>query len=248
VPIQIPPFVAYQPALIPIAARWRHPPPEGDKFVACEIDWGITVPVGRAVQFSLNAGPVEFSQICAMSVDNGRNGGDVSFLFPDTGRQLTVPAFAQGVYPVFTNALTFYVDAPASLLGDVTVFEILNSVPPPVSVLPSEEQSHTGLTGLNIAVNQTTPIVPAGVNGTLQGFNFTFNIPAAATGGCTLALTDGGGNSFWAMFINGQTTAQTIVVTQSNLALRFTNGLYFSVSGSTLTSGNGVVNVYYSVP
>src|SRR5262249_38983560 len=183
-----------------------------------------------------------------MSVDNGRNGGDVSFLFPDTGRQLTVPAFAQGVYPVFTNALTFYVDAPASLLGDVTVFEILNSVPPPVSVLPSEEQSRSGVTGLNIANNQTTPIVPASVNGTLQGFNMTFFVPAGATGFCVIALQDGAGNQFWATFVNGTATAQNIDIAQSGLALRFTNGINFVVSSSTLSAGNGVANVYYSVP
>lgn len=247
-PLTIPPFVAYQSPLIPISARWRSPPPEGDKFIACEIDWGVTVPAGQAVQFSLNAGPIEFSQIVAFSVDNGRSGADVSFIFPDTGRQLTVPAFSQGTYPVFTNAMTFYAIAEAATVGDQTEFEILNSVPPAVSVLPSQEQSHTGVGGLNIAPNQTTPIVPAGINGTLQSFSLSFYIPAGATGFNVISLQDGTGRQLWASFVNGAAAAQNLTFSQSNLGLRFANGINFVVASSTLSAGNGVVNLYYSVP
>jgi hypothetical protein len=248
VPFTIPPFAQYQAPLVPIAGRWNQAPPEGDKFIPVEIDWGVTVPAGNAVQIALNSGPVQFSQIVAMSVDNGRNGGDVSFLFPDTGKQLTVPAYAQGVYPVFTNALTFYVDCPAGVTGDMTVFEVLNSMPPPVSVLPSQEQSHSGVTGINTAINGTTTIVPAGINGTLQAFSLTLYVPAAATGFCVVILQDGTGVQKWASFLNGAAQEQSIPVTQSGLALRFNNGLNFVVASSTLSSGNAVVNVYYSLP
>lgn len=247
-PITIPPFVQYQAALIPIAGRWNNPPPEGDKFISVEIDWGATVPIGRAVQINLNAGPVEFTQIVALAVDNGRSGSDVSFLFPDTGKQLTVPAFAQGTYPVFTSSLSLFVVAEEGLLGDTTVFEILNSMPPPVSVLPSQLQSHSGVVGMNVAPNGSTNLVPAGTNGTLQGFNLTFDIPAGVTGNNTILLQDGMGNSLWASFINGAPTGQAITVTQSGLQLRFANGLYFVVANSTLSAGGGVANVYYSVP
>lgn len=247
-PITIPPSVNYQAALIPIAGRWNQPPPEGDFFIPCEIDWGVTVPLGQAVQLSLNAGPVSFSQIIAISVDNGRNGSDVSFIFPDTGRQLTVPAFAQGVFPVFTSALTFYVISEASSAGDITEFEILNSMPPPVSILPSQEQSNARATGIGIGGNASTPIIPAGTNGTLQGFSITFFIPAGATGFCDVALVDGTGKQLWSTFLNGATAAQTIPVAQSNLALRFTNGVNFVVSSSSLSGGNAVANLYYSVP
>jgi hypothetical protein len=249
VPLTIPPFVAYQAPLVPIAARWHTKPPEGDKFIPCEIDWGLTVPLGQSVQFSLSAGPVEFTQIVAFSVDNGRCGGSASFLFPDTGKQLTLPPFAQGVYPVFTNALTFYVQGDGVSVGDVTVFEILNSMPPPVSVLPAQIQSHSGVSGINLAAVGTSVLIPAGVNGTLQAFTMTFYVPAAATGTATVFLQDGTGVNIWASFINGAATAQTIPVSQTGLALRFTNGLNFVVAaGSTLSAGNGVANVYYSVP
>ena len=246
-PLTIPPSVAYQAPLVPIAGRWRSAPAEGDKYIACEIDWGVTVPLGKAVQFSLNAGPVEFSQIVAFSVDNGRNGSDVSFIFPDTGRQLTVPAFSQGVYPVFTAALTFYAMADNSVVGDVTEFEILNAMPPPVSVLPSQEQSHAGVSGIGMG-NGTTALVAAGVNGTVQGFSGTIFVPAGATGFCVVALVDGAGQSLWATFVNGSTAAQNIPISVQNLALRFTNGVNVVVSSSSLSAGNAVMNVYYSVP
>src|SRR6185436_3787700 len=205
-PLTIPPFAAYQAALIPVASRWHTKPVEGPKFIPCEIDWGVTVPIGHAVQFSLNAGPVEFSQIVAFSVDSGRFGSRATFIFPDTGKQLTLPPFAQGVYPVFTNSLTFYVQGDDVSTGDVTVFEILNSMPPPVSVLPSQLQSHSGITGLSLS-DSTTALVPAGVNGTLQGFSATVFIPAAATGFCIVSLVDGAGQTIWASFLNGAAQA-----------------------------------------
>jgi len=248
VPLTIPPFAAYQAALIPVASRWHTKPVEGPKFIPCEIDWGVTVPIGNAVQFALSAGPVEFSQIVAFSVDNGRSGGSATFIFPDTGKQLTLPPFAQGVYPVFTNSLTFYVQGDDVLPGDVTVFEILNSMPPPVSVLPSQLQSHSGITGVNIAPNGSTNVVPAGINGTLQGFSITVFVSAAATGFCVVSLVDGAGQSIWASFFNGAAQAQSVPITQGGLSQRFRNGLNLVVSSSSLTSGNAVVNVYYSVP
>jgi hypothetical protein len=247
-PLTIPPFVAYQAPLFPIAGKWNRKPPEGDKFIPVEIDWGVTVPLGQAVQFALNAGPVDFSQIVAFSVDNGRCGGSASFLFPDTGKQLTLPANAQGVYPVFTNAVTFYVLGENVILGDVTVFEILNSMPPPVSVLPSQLQSHAGVSGVNIALNGSTVVIPAGISGTLQGFSLTIFVPAAATGFCLLSLIDGSGAQLWASFVNGSPAAQSIPVTQAGLGLRFFNGLNFVVGSSSLTGGNAVINAYYSVP
>jgi hypothetical protein len=232
--------------LIPVNSRWRTKPLEGDKFIAAEIDWGVTVPIGQAVQFSLNAGPVEFSQICAFAVDNGRNGGDVSFIFPDTGRQLTIPPFAQGVFPVFTNALTFYALSENALVGDVTEFEILNALPPPVSVLPSQEQSHAGASGIGLSTNSTTPVVAAGTNGTLQGFTVSGSALASGTGNCEVQISDGTGALLWAAFVSEPSGA--LSATQSGLQLRFTNGLNFVVSGTTLTGGFAVVNLYYSVP
>lgn len=249
-PLTIPPFAAYQAPLIPVAARWRTPPVEGDKFIPCEIDWGVTVAAGLAVQFALNAGPVEFTQICAFSIDNGRNGSDVSFIFPDTGKQLTVPAYAQGVYPVFTNAATFYVESSSAVTGDVTVFEILNSMPPPVSVLPSQEQSHASGGSVPLNVNATTALLPAGTVGTLQAFSLVLNIQTgAAAQSCTITLQDGTGAVLWAQGFAYPASTQTVLtINQSGLRLRFVNGLNIVISSTTMTAGAVTANLYYSTP
>jgi hypothetical protein len=249
-PLTIPPFVQYQAPLYPIAGRWNRPPPEGDKFIALEIDWGVTVPQGLAVQVALNSGPVEFSQIVAVSVDNGRNGGDVSFIFPDTGRQLTVPAYAQGVYPVFSSALTFYVVSEASATGDVTQFEILNSMPPPVSVLPSQEQSHASVSGLDLHTNGTTTLVPPPTTGTIQGLVLAIAGSAATAGVADFVLQDGTNAVVWHQTITIPVGVYQQTIPMSGLRLRFYNGLFAVLSLSTVPAGaaNMSINLYYSTP
>lgn len=251
-PLTIPPFVAYQAPLIPVATRWRTRPPEGDKLIACEIDWGVTAPVNLAVQFALNAGPVEFSQLVAFSVDNGRNGADVDFIFPDTGKQLTIPAYSQGVYPVFTNAMTFYVLSVGAAAGDVTVFECLNSVPPPVSVLPSAEQSHAGSGSVSLNANSSTPILPAGTTGTLQTVSLVLNIQTGASPAfqaVTVTLQDGTGTILWQQgFQYAASTTTVLPINQTGLRLRFVNGLNLVISGTTMTAGAVTANLYYSTP
>lgn len=251
-PLTIPPFAAYQAPLIPIAARWRTPPVEGDKFVPCEIDWGVTVAAGLAVQFALNAGPVEFTQIVAVSVDNGRNGSNVSFIFPDTGKQLTIPAYAQGVYPIFSNAMTFYVESTSAVSGDVTVFEILNSMPPPVSVLPSQAQNNATSTGIAIGTNGTSQIVPTSViAGTLNAITIDVSAQAGATAQtAVVTLQDGLGHVLWSTGINvAANGALDQAYSLSGLSVRFFNGLAIVIGSSTISGGGFVsANVYYSVP
>lgn len=247
-PLTIPPFAAYQAALIPVASRWSLAPPEGSKMIPAEIDWGVTVGVGLAVQFALNAGPVEFTQVVAFSVDNSRCGADVSFIMPDTGKQLTVPATAQGVYPVFTNSLTFYASAPGSNVGDVTVLVILNSMPPPVSVLPSEEQTSAAVAGINLLTAGTTQLIPAGVTGTLQGASLMFTNGGAAAFVAGVSLRDGTGAILWtwAMTIAANSTT---TVPLSALKMRFYNGLQFLIASPSGTGpAAATINLYYSVP
>ena len=252
-PLTIPPFVAYQGAILPIAGRWNNRPPEGDMFVPIEIDWGVTAPAGQAVQITLAGGPVIVSQIVALSVDNGRNGGDVSFIFPDTGRQLTVPAYSQGVYPVFTNSLTFYVVSEGATTGDMTEFEVLNSMPPPVSVLPSQEQSHAGVSGVDMSVNGFTQVIPAGTSGTVQSFfmNFALNNTGSGAASVEVALVDGTGAPLWIITLPVQGDAvSTLPITQTGLRLRFTNGVRVQIINSTYPADASllVANLYYSVP
>jgi len=249
-PLTIPPFSQYQGVLVPLRGLWHKAPVEGDKLITAEIDWG-TSGVAKAVQFSLSGNsPVAISQIVAVAVDNARNGADCLFAFPDSGFQLAVPAHNQLISPVFTNALMFYVSSAAAVASDVTVFQVFNSMPPPIPIQPSSQQNTASVTGVALQTNSTTQVVAAGVTGTLNTISMSLDMTAGATAGAVqLNLNDGTGKVLWVNIYNvPANTTVNYPVELTGLSLRFVNGLQFLVINSTLTSGVGVVNVYYSVP
>lgn len=248
--ITIPEFVQFQGVLFPLRGLWRTIPPEGDRFVNAEIDWGSPGLLGvSCVQFQLSGNsPVAFSQIAAMSVDNSRCGSSVDFIFPDSGFVLTIPAFNQGVYPVFSNALMFYANAPLATLGDVTIVQILNSVPPPVAIQPSSEQEQSSVSGI-APLNGTTQIIPVGVSGTINAISISYGALDPATGSAGLDLVQGvalGGPALWAGFITGAQPTGSLNV--SGLQVRFADGLSLQVASSTFASGYIVVNIFYTSP
>lgn len=249
-PLIVPPFSQFQGQLIPLRGLWNKPPPEGDYFVNAEIDWGSANT--SAIQFALSGNsPVALSQICALYVDNRRCGVDTDFLFPDSGFLLTVPAHAQGLFPVLTNALMFYAIGQGAALGDVTIVQILNGMPPPIALVISTQQNNVAVVGINPTVNATTQIVPATVSGTLNTLSLSIDLTAGgAAGAVQLSLIDGLGAAVWAnAFIVPINTTLDIPVNLTGLNLRFRNGLQFVVSGSVnLTGGNVDVNAYYSTP
>jgi hypothetical protein len=242
VPLTIPAFDQYQQPLIPLRGLWNTPPKEGDRMVTAEIDWLVTTK-SNAVQFSLSGNsPVSLSQIVALGVDNSRSGADVAFVFPDSGSQLVVPAHTQVIAPVFTNALMFYASSPAAIAGDIVCFQIFNSMPPPVPITPSSAQNHAGLTGASV-VNGSTPLIGAGINGTLNTVSIT--IAGGTTGQLDISLVDGTGRS---LFINTFSLPDNTAFNLSGIAVRFVNGLNLVVSFSTAAAGTIVANVYYSIP
>jgi hypothetical protein len=251
-PIVVPPFVAYQVPLYPLRGLWNTAPGEGDRFVSAEIDWGVMTGAGEAVQFALSGNsPVAFSQIVAFAVDNSRCGGDLQFLFPDSGFILQVPAYNQGVYPVFTNALMFYAMSPNATTGDVTVFQVFNSMPPPVSIAPTEEQATTANVGFSLSANAYTQIVPATVSGTVESVQMLFSGLSNTTAQTALAtLQDGTGHIIWQSNINALANAGvTLPVTFGPVNVRFFQGVRMQVSGTSFIAGGaGSVNLYYSVP
>lgn len=242
-PIVIPEFVQFQGVLFPLRGLWNASPPEGDRFVNAEIDWGSPGLFGvSCVQFQLSGNsPVAFSQIVAMSVDNSRCGSDVDFIYPDSGFVLTVPAFNQGIYPVFTNALMFYANSPNATLGDITIVQILNSQPPPVAIQPTSEQESATFQDINLANNGSTQLVGAGISGTLDGFSLNTSI---ATGSAGIQLIDGTGKVLWSGFA---TEPAGTISSPAGFRVRFTNGISFIVAASTAT-GFVTANLYYSVP
>jgi hypothetical protein len=248
-PLTLPAFAQYQGVLPPLRGLWNAAPAEGDRFVNAEIDWGTLggSPAYTCVQFQLSGNsPVAFSQIVALSVDNSRCGADVDFVFPDSGFVLTVPAHAQLVAPVFTNALMFYANAPGAVATDTTILQILNSLPPPVALLPSSEQQQSFATAISLTSNSSTQLIANTVTGTLNAIQMSFSgIPATATGISTVALVDGAGSTLWAAFVSAP---QPGPVSLSGLEKRFVHGLSLVVSSATLSAGAIVPNVYYTVP
>lgn len=257
-PVTIPPFVQYQAPLVPLRGVWRHTPAEGDRFTSAEIDWSLTT-IGsdgtprQCVQINLGGNsPVAFSQIAALCVDNNRCSADVTFLFPDSGFELAVPAYAGGIFPVFTNATQFYVIAPAAQAGDVTSLQIMNTVPPPVALLQSQAQAVAALVGVvfNVAYTQGAPlqIVPAGVSGILEAINL--DIVSNVDGPVGIILQDGLQRLLWAgNFFSAapNTTHESQNVTLTGLKLRFVRGVSaFTTATPANTFGN--FNLYYSVP
>lgn len=248
-PLTIPPSAAYQAPLIFLPGRWNRPPPEGDQFVAVEIDWG-SYPAGQGVQVALSGNsPVAFSQIVALSVDNAKCGSDIQFVFTDSSFVLQVPAHASGIYPVFTNSLTFYIIATNAGASDVTTFMIHNSMPPPVQILLSGQQNAATIIGISPA-NGTTQIIAPPTSGTLNGGSITIDYATGASAArLQLALVDGNSNMIWATTFSAlANTEGAQVIELSGLAVRFRNGLSLVISGSTLANNDVIVNVYYSTP
>lgn len=249
-PITIPEFVQYQAPLFPLRGLWNTIAPEGDRFVTAEIDWGSPGLLGvSTVQFQLSGNsPVAFTQIAALSVDNSRCGSSVDFLFPDSGFFLTVPGTNQGIYPVFTNALMFYASAPTAAAGDITVFQILNSVPPPVAIQPAETQSHSAAPGVLLSANGATIIIPSPTTGTLQAFTLVISTDESTAGQCDFQLVDGNGTVLFHQTIIAPVGISQFTIPVTGIRQRFVNGINAVVAATAITAGNVAVNLYYSVP
>ena len=247
-PIVVPPYVQYQAPLFPLRGLWNSVPPEGDRMVSAEIDWGVTTGAGMAVQFQLSGNsPVAFSQIVAMQVDNTSNNSDVQFLFPDSGYTLVVPSYTQLTTPVFTNALQFYVFSPGAVAGDRTLFQAFNSMPPPVAVQQSNAQETAVVTGIPLATNAVVPLIPPSVNGTLEFLSITADNNAIATGICQLTIADGQNNILWAGNISGGSPVVS-VINVGPIRAGFVNGLNAVISSTTMTGGLAIVSAYYGIP
>jgi len=251
--IVVPPFVQYQSPIVPLRGLWNAQPGEGDRFVTCEIDWSVTTGPGMAVQFALSGNsPVALSQIVAFNVDNTRNAVDVSFLFPDSGYTLLVPAYSQGVFPVFTNALMFYATAPGADAGDRTVFQVLNSMPPPVSIARTQEQETASVVGFSLETTGTYPVIAAGINGTLILAQMNFVLPPDVAGDfAQVALEDGNGRALWVGLLASSAAEGNVLVSLGPVRIGFVNGVVFNVLRTALPpsgASGGTVNVYYESP
>lgn len=248
-PLIIPPFTQFQGPLFPLRGLWNKRPAEGDYFVNAEIDWGTMGGAGSAIQFSLSGNsPVALSQIVALYIDNRRCGVDCDFQFPDSGFLLTVPAHAQGLFPVLTNALMFYVIAQGAAGPDVTVVQILNSLPPPIPLVPSVQQNNNAATGIAIA-NGSTVLVPAAISGTLNTISISVDIISSTGGNMTVAINDGTGAVMWNnIFSVPSGGSANIPIDLTGMSLRFRQGLNLVITGASGLTGFINANAYYQTP
>lgn len=243
-PQTIPPFVQYQEQMVPLRGLWNTAPAEGEYFVNFFIDWGSYN--SKAVQVTVAGNsPVALSQIVCLVVDNSRCGSDIDFLFPDSGFSLTIPAHNGGVFPVLTNALMFYAVGMGAGQGDTTVFQALNSMPPPVMIQPSETLNNVSESGIPLtqSTNAYITLLPATASGLLTGFAIQA-VGGETTSTANLDLVDGTGKILWA----GGIYQQPEQINVSGLNVRFHGGIKIGILGSDFGAGTLFVNLYYTTP
>lgn len=258
-PITTPQPKNYGSPLIAFPSFVLNEPTEGRKFVSCEIPWtddfaGTGKSVLVDMQFNAT---LAFSQITALQIDNSQCGSDIQFVFRDTGEVVTIPAYSPyDLVPVLTNnrAMTVTALGPVVLDTDVTRFQILNHLPPPVTVSTSDEQNIIATNSIAF-VPSTTALLPATVNGRMEfaqiilankgsaeDFKFTVTITDGSAGPRVLGRTQvnlANTNGFNGIILDLQSTR-----------LRFSSGLNLVIAAvtGTLAEGTLSVNVGYRRP
>jgi hypothetical protein len=242
-PITVPPFVQFQEPMFPLRGLWEKAPVEGPMFVNAAVSW-VNYP-GGALQFALSGNsPVALSQIVALYVDNRRCGVDIDFLFPDSGFLLTVPAHDQGLYPVLTNALMFYMIGSGSETIDTTVVQILNSLPPPIALASTVANNVAAVAATGI-INATTVIIPATLSGKVNAMSLMIDI----TSNATITIRDGTPTTVWAGIITDVAGGAGVVpVNLSDMNARFRDGLFLVVTGAAGSIGFVTASIYYQTP
>ncbi len=249
--IRVPNPINYSAPLIALPSRVLLPPREGNKQIPCQINW--TDAPGGCVLVNLgNNATLEFSQIAAFKIDNSLCGATVHFVFPDTGDTVTVPAYSPNtVIECFSQQTQFYVVSDGPIAGDISRFQILNFLPPPISVSVSTEQQTAVVAGISSAVAAPTQIVGNTINGTLQNVQVQFGVASpAADSNAVLTLTDGTGKvlAVSPVFVKTAIPANFSALNLTNIAVRFQGGIVATVSGLLIAAGQFSVNAYYRLP
>jgi len=249
--ISVPATLPYKNPLIGVPSRVMLPPREGNKQIPCQIDWTDYATGATEINIGNNA-TLEISQISALKIDNSLCGATVTFIFPDTGETVAVPAYSPNtIIEVFSQQTQFYVVAAEPIATDITRFQILNFLPPPVSVSVSTEQQTAIIGNINSGGAGVTPIIPGTVNGTLQGLSVEFGISSPAGDSNAVAtFTDGAGKLIarTPVFVKTAIPANVVLLNLTNLAVRFEGGIDCTISGLLIASGEFNVNAYYRIP
>jgi hypothetical protein len=248
----------YQSPLIFVPSVWQNDSPrEGAGSIACEIDWGTMGGTNNCVSINPQtntANPQSISQICALKIDNSSCGADVQFVFPDTGDTVSIPAGSPDtITPVFTRGTFFYVIAPSAEVEDITRFQILNVVPPPLSVSAADFEQDT--VSFNDIVNDgvtTTQLIPNTVNGSIQALSIFATVADASAGGSYIYnIEDSTGRAIAGFQISVPTGGNFngLVLNLNDVRLRFVGGVKIVASGGGAGPlGHLSINMYYRTP
>lgn len=234
--ISVPPAVNYPNLIVPVPCRVLNSPPEQPQIAQLEVLWGTMGGSNNSVFVNLqNQATLDFSQICAISVDNSECGGDVSFVFPDTGETTQIPAYTpKAIIPIFTNSRQFYVVGEGVQSEDVTNISILNFLPPPVVVPTSQEQNVSSASAILTSATGSTQLIPSNVDGTLENVYLFFFSVTVGPSSCTWTLEDGNSKVLSSGECLG-TTALTAapILSLQDCKLRFQNGISLNVSATS---------------
>jgi hypothetical protein len=134
-PVPPGPISPFRGSYASIPAAMLRPPTEGNRTIPISVSWlrdgqspSYTVEFNARLQQVLN-----FSQICAVHVDNTRCSSAINIVFPDTNFQIVLGPNTEGFYPVLTNGLSFvaYIDLTPTA-NDVSIIQVMNFLPPPI--------------------------------------------------------------------------------------------------------------------
>jgi len=253
--LNVPPAVNYPSPLIAIPSRWAQKPVEGPKAISCEIDWATMGGSQDTVNFNLqNNATLAFSQIVALKVDNSNCGGDVQFIFPDTGDTVTIPALAAEVItPVFTNGQQFFVQGLGTDAADVTRFQVLNAMPPPLAIPRSTLQESAVVSNIPLTNGNTTLVGDGNTSLTIEGLvinGYTGTTVSATNYGLIFRdLASPFTNLLEFVLVATGTSSPIGPFIINPLNFRTNGGLDLNISGIT-TPGSGILtaSVLYRTP
>lgn len=246
----VPPAKNYVDPIIAVPSNFNRVDPLGQRQVNLDVVWGTMGGPNNCISFNMQSkGAAVISQICAISIDNSACGADLLFIFPDTDQTYPVPAGSPAdVFPVFTNQTQFYLSCPGAIPSDVTRFAVLNYPTAPSSIPATQEQNNAGVGEIPEGIG-TTIVIPAGTNGTIEAISVFANLPADSNGADQFYIVDGVGKQIATLQVGtSNNTQQNVqVLSLSNLAMRFQNGLNFVVTQDD-SNATYSVNLYYKKP
>lgn len=138
-------------------------PSEGSRVITLQYQWQNQVAYSEDLS-QLVARGVE-STIQTVWVDNSTNSNFVQIYVPATGHVIVVPAFSQGLFPIFFTGTPAYQVSTSAASATVTRLSFLNVSCAASGVWNGGAATAAQLIAAQSLINPTTPAVGVGVTG-----------------------------------------------------------------------------------